>query len=941
MPCPFAKPVIVLLWAWLVVGSPLQVWAQQKKSTPKSSKGNARRTPRPAAKTKRAVQPGTLPKQANADTVQAVSASSLALVAERDTSRGPDSVKVSNDLTSTVVYSANDSIVFQAKTRVARLYGAADITYGDINLKADQVQVNYQTSIVDANGVKDSTGRAKGTPIFTQGAEKYQAERMRYNFKTRKGLIRQVVTQQGEGYLHGEAVKRESETAFFVRNAEYTTCNLAHPHFYIKSYKMKMIPNEKLVSGPFLLHVGDVPTPLGFVFGFFPIPKYKSSGILIPTYGESGPLGFFLRNGGFYFALSDYFDLKLLGEIYSLGGWGLTPQSTYRKRYKYDGNISLRYNNRSVLNSNTGERINCASQEFWINWTHTPAARGNSRFSASVSAGTARSQQLFNFSQNALFQTTYTSNVNYSTSFPGTPFAFSVAGRFNQNVRTQDFSLELPTVALTMNRIFPFKRAGSTKSNILTNLNVAYNLTGQSTINSTRVSPLGSNIQGIRLLGQTELPIDPVSQQAITNYRINTGTLPTLLRNARIGIQHQIPISTTARVFRYFNVSPSLNYREIWYPGRLRYTYTEQGNGLRVDTVRGFNRFYDFSASVNLTTQIYGTFFVRRGKLEAIRHRLTPNIGLAYRPDFGGPGFGFFQRTVVDSGRRTVDLNPFTGFLYGGPTTGGRQGAITFGLTNVLEAKLRKVSDSGKTTYKKRNLIENLSIGGSYNAIADSFRLSTINVALNTRLFDKINIASVAVLDPYSYENVGPAQDESLRRMARRRAYAWQAGQGIGRLAALNTSIGFNLNPAAGKTRKPVARENLTEAEERELSFIYANPQLFVDFNIPWTLNVQYNNTLTYQTSGSRTYQFNQFVRTSGDVSISPKWKVGFDAPFDIKSRRFASTGLNIYRDLHCWEMRMGVFVGGTRPMYNFDINVKASILQDLKLSKRNSFYDR
>lgn len=932
MPLPFAKLSwvlgLLLCLGWAVPESRAQQARKPAKTTskPTTKPKTSSVKPKVAKDTTRLAKPTVSPLP-----------DSLTL-ARRDTIKKADSVRVSNDLATTVTYTADDSIVFSAKTRIARLYGNADITYGDINLKAAEVQVNYQTSIVDAKGKPDSTGKLQGTPIFVQGSEKFQSDQMRYNFKTRKGLIQQVITQQGDGYLHGEAVKRESEKAFFVKNAEYTTCNLEHPHFYIKSYKMKMVPGQKIISGPFLLHIADVPTPLGFAFGFFPIPKYKSSGIIIPTYGESSTLGFFLRNGGFYFAVSDYFDLKLLGEVYSLGGWGLTPQSSYRKRYKYDGTVSLRYNQRSAT-APDGSRIGDASREFWLNWNHTPAARGNSRFSASVNAGSNGYNQRYSMQLNNVYSTSYNSSVNYSTSFPGTPFTLSASARLDQNVTTGVAKLDLPTAALTMNRIYPFKKAGSTKSNALTNLNIAYNLTTQNSItNEIRSQTLSLPYGVVNLSAQDQQTAGAATGSTILP--ISGSNLPTLLKNASFGIKHSVPVATTMRVFQYFNLTPSLNYNETWYLSRLRYNYDDQRNGVTIDTVRGFNRFYDFSASASLSTQVYGTYFIKKGKWEAIRHRLTPTVGFSYRPDFGGPGFGFYQRTRVDSTGRVADLNPYINYIYGGPSAGGRSGSINFSLTNVVEAKLRKVSDSGKTTYVKKNLLENLNLSGGYNIIADSFNLSNINIGLNTRIFDKVNVATNATLDPYAYDN-RPVDGSGLtRNMIRRPRYALASGQGLGKITSASISFGYNFKPPGSKKKAPTQRQ-LSPAEEQELSFINANPNLFVDFAIPWTLNVQYNGTYLFRTTGDKSYMFTHYAQTSGDVSISPKWKLGFNAPFDFQTKRFSSTALNIYRDLHCWEMRMNVILSNTRPMYTFDINVKASILQDLKLSKRNSFYDR
>jgi len=845
----------------------------------------------------------------------------------------PDTVKVSNDLNTTVVYTAEDSIVFSAKTRIARLYGNADITYGDVNLKASEVKINYQTNLVDAKGAVDTAGRWRGMPIFTQGSEKFQADSMRYNFRTRKGLIKQVITQQGDGYIHGEAVKRESETALYIRNAEYTTCNLAHPHFYIKSYKMKMIPGKKIVSGPFNLHIADVPTPLGFVFGFFPIPKFRSSGLIIPTYGESAQQGFFLRNGGVYLALSDYFDLKLLGEIYTLGGWGLTPQSVYKKRYRYDGVVNLLYNARPALLSD-GTRIQNAIKEFRLNWSHTPVPRGNSRFSASVNVGTNGSNRR-SFNINQYVSTTFLSNVNYSATIPNSPFSLASSIRISQDVARKTFNLDLPTLALTMNRIFPFKRAGSTANNALTNLSLSYALTSQYSINNLRRT--GSDLLpgGVRNLSA------PITNAALEPVPFSQNNFGYLLKNAQFGVQHSVPISTTFRAFKYINISPAVNFREIWYASRLNYRFDKAQNGVFVDTARGFNRFYDFNTSASASTQVYGTFFVRKGGVEAIRHRMTPTVSFGYRPDFGVSTFGFFQKTQVDSTGRSLNLNPYASYLYGGPSSGGRSAALSFSLTNVLEAKVRQKGDSGKNKFVKKNILENLSLAGGYNFLADSFKLSAIRVGLNTRVLNKVTIASNIALDPYEYENRPISGAAFSRNEVRRKAYALEAGQGLGKITNADLSLSFSLNPSKNKKEKTLPKKELSEAERQELSFINANPDLFVDFNTPWNINFQYLVQYYYRGQGAKTYEIIQNLQISGDLSLTPKWKIGYSAPFDFQTKKFASTSINIYRDLHCWEMRMGLVVAGTRPSYQFDINVKASILQDLKLSRRNSFYDR
>lgn len=871
-----------------------------------------------------------------------------------DTARKDTGKAVRRDIATTINYQARDSIVFNVKTRTARMYGETNTDYGDINLKADKVVVDWTTGILDAEGGKDSTGKETGIPLFTQGSDKYQSHRMRYNFKTKRGLIRQVVTQQGDGYLHGETVKRQDDQNFFVKNAEYTTCNLEHPHFYIKSYKMKMVPGKKILSGPFNLYVADVPTPLGFAFGFFPIPKYKSSGIIFPTYGESGDRGFFLRNGGYYLALSPYFDLKLLGEIYSRGGFGLYPQSTYRKRYKYDGNVSFRYNRRTT--DVEGPRV-VQGEDFWLTWSHTPQTKGTSRFSASVNVGTNTWNKRNSFVQSNYFSSSFSSTVNYSKTFQGTPFSLNLSGRTQQNVQARTINIDLPQVSFNMNRIFPFRGQGGTggKGEWYKNISVAYNLSAQNTISNQRNYATYSS-PGVRFFSAQFDPGDTVPNTGGTVARIpfDRAHLPDLLEQAQIGIRHNIPVSTTFKVLRYFNMTPTLNYTETWYPRRLRYTYREFAvdtgtlRGVAVDTANGFSRFNDFSASTGLSTQIFGTIHFRRGRTQAIRHMIVPTLGFTYKPDFAGGALNYWDNVQVDQTGRTVQLNPFQGFIYGAPGR-GKQAAITFGVNNTLEAKKRVKDDTSTSTapgsapkYEKKKLIDNFSFNFGYNLAADSFRLSQVNWQIN-RTFNRFTFLLNGQIDPYQYVQRDIKGQERVRHLVRTREYSFAQGQGIGKLTNMSLTLNVNLNPQAASTKqsKTLPRRTLSQTQERELDFINANPALFVDFNIPWSLQIGYNANYRPLLTGSKKYDIYQNLMLTGDVSLSENWKIGASAPYDFRSKKFSSTSINVYRNLHCWEMRFFVQVFGLRPMYTFDINVKASILQDLKLSKRNSFYDR
>ncbi len=858
------------------------------------------------------------------------------------------------DISTTINYQARDSIVFNVKTREARMYGEANTDYGDINLKADRVIVDWTTGILDAEGTKDdSTGKDVGIPLFTQGSEKYQSHRMRYNFKTKRGLIRQVVTQQGDGYLHGETVKRQDDQNFFVKNAEYTTCNLEHPHFYIKSYKMKMVPNKKILSGPFNLFVADVPSPLGFAFGFFPIPKYKSSGIIFPTYGESADRGFFLRNGGYYLALSPYFDLKLLGEIYSRGGFGFYPQSQYLKRYKYSGNVSFRYNRRT--SDVEGPRL-LQGEDFWLDWSHRPQTRGNSSFSASVNLGTNTYNQRNSFVQSNYFSSSFSSTVNYSKTFGTSPFSLNLSGRTQQNVSTKTIAIDLPEVSFNMNRIFPFRgKSGSGGPGAwYKNISVAYNLNGRNSVTNQR-SYGAYSYPGVRFFTTQFNPDDTVPGSGGTVARIpfTKDNIGDLLSQAQIGIRHSVPISTTFKVLRYFNLSPSMNYSEVWYPRRLRYTYTEKTNasgevitGIAVDTTNKFSRFNDFSASAGLSTQIYGTVYLRRGRMQAIRHMMVPTLGFTYKPDFGDGRLNSWDSVQAFQNGGRIQLNPYQNFIFGGPSR-GKQASVSLSVNNTLEAKVRAKTDTGTPAapgaapkYEKKKLIDNFSFNIGYNLAADSFRLSQLNWQLN-RTINRFTILLGGTVDPYAYQQRDIEGREGYRNVVRTREYSFQKGQGMGKLTRANLTVNVSLNPQAGQGKKTVPQRTLSQAQQQELDFINANPAMFVDFNIPWNLQLGYNASYNYLASGPKKYDIYQNLMVTGDLSLSENWKIGASAPYEFKAKRFSSTSLTVYRDLHCWEMRFFVQVFGQRPMYTFDINVKASILQDLKLSKRNSFYDR
>ncbi len=854
-----------------------------------------------------------------------------------------DTVKVQRkkDIQTTVNYSAKDSMIFDVEARTFYLYKDSKVDYGTMKMNAELIDVNWQTNLVNATHGKDSTGKPIGIPVLEQGGDKYEAKKIKYNFKSKKGLIGELVTQQGEGFIHAETVKKMPDDVMYNKQAIYTTCNLDHPHFYIASSKIKTIPKDKFITGPFNLWIEDVPTPLGFFFGLFPQPKTKSAGIIVPTYGESVDRGFFLRNGGYYFPVGDFAGVKILGEIFSKGSYGINILSNYKKRYAFDGNIELRYNRRKQGQ----EGFENIAEDYWVSWSHSPVALGrNSRFGASVNFGSSNYNARNSFVTENFLQSSFRSNITYSVSQIGkSPFNLSVNASQDQNTRTGQFNVQLPNATLGMNRQYPFRGKNGETNTWYQKINFAW--TANLTNNITN-APTGPPQTG--LSGRVKLE-DPYNQRLDTLIPLRGNTLLPLWRRSRNGISHSIPISTTFQMFKYISVSPAINYSEFWYRNRLTYQFNEANNAVNVDTLNAFSRAYSFNGGISATTRIYGTFFINSGRLQAIRHTLIPTVSYSFSPDFRTGIFGQFASVNTDTagrgrtGRIQSGLaNPFAQGAFGGPNA-SRSGNIGFSLQNTLEMKVKAKEDTSgmksenkkKARYEKKMLIDNLVVSGAYNTLADSMKLSTLQLGMNTRLLDKFIISSGATLDPYEYRRPG-GQGDGIRV----KDYAWNAGQGIGRITNANIALNTSFAPKKSKAKKEEIEEKLAKTADQELAFVAANPNLYVDFDIPWTLNLSYNlNWVRRGGFGPATVV--QTLNFSGDVSLTPKWKIGATSGYDFVNKKLGFTNLNIYRDLHCWEMRINWIPFGIRQSYSIDINVKSSTLRDLKLSRRRSWYDR
>ncbi|MBA9076791.1 MULTISPECIES: putative LPS assembly protein LptD [Rufibacter] len=854
------------------------------------------------------------------------------------TTASPDSVTVNaaadttnaakrGDIETTINYKAKDSIRYDAISQIMFLYGDAHIDYGEIALDAAFIQINWKTNIITAQGVQDSTGKLQQQPVFKNGAETYQAESMTYNYKTKRGRVMGAITTQGEGYIHAETIKKNELNEIYGQHAKYTTCNLEHPHFYIKATKMKVIPNDRVVAGPFHLVFADVPTPIGFPFGFFPSPRTRGSGVIIPTFGESAQLGYYLSNGGFYWAMNEYMDMRFTGDIYSLGGHAVNVQSNYTKRYKFNGSFNIRYasnkGNESIpFGRTTDQVLNLGdSKDFSLSWNHTPITLpGKGQFSANVNV----SSQFANIrNPNATIQNTlspsFYSTVSYRKSSPNSPISYDFVLAQSQ---TNSYDVTKPQV-MTLNPQASFSVSsqspiewfgGTLTGRWIEGIRLGYNL---------RLSQNISN--NVRLNGGQSYPFTNVASRD-TIYPISFTNLGEIYRNSnRPTITHDIPITLgTVNLFKYFKLTPGVSYSESWFTRKYTYSSLPGSDVLKVDTLNGLHRAYQYSGNLSLTTNIYGIAQIKGKKLEAIRHTLTPSVSYNITPDFGRPEYGFYQRVQTDSLGNSRLVSRFGEGASGIPGV-GFSSAIGFSIQNNVEMKV-KTDSAG--VFKKVSLIDAFGISGSYNMAADSFKLSTINVNLNTRLFNDFGFNLTGSFDPYQYVNG--------RRVSR---YLLQdGGLRFARLMNLNFNTSFELNPTARKQQNTAAA-NTGAPQPTNLPSLQRNLTAadYVEFSIPWTMSVQFTSNFARDFSTDRLVNNATSAGINGSVTLTDKWALTYTTNYDFKNKTLSYTSLNINRDLHCWQMSISWVPLGPFQSYSININAKSSLLQDLRIRRSES----
>ncbi len=785
-----------------------------------------------------------------------------------------------------VTYDAKDSMLIDMANQKAYLYNNAHVAYQDIKLEAGYIEIDFGKDLVFATSIKDSAGKDSQLPVFLQAKDKFTAGKITYNFKTKKGKINDVITQQNDGFIHGRDIKKDTSNICYVAHGKYTTCDAEHPHYYIGAKQIKVIPDDKIVTGPACLYIADIPTPLVVPFGLFPNKKGRASGILIPSYGESAGQGFFLKEGGFYFGNSEKFDLALRGDIYGNGSFGLSANSSYAERYDYNGRVNIKF---SEFVTGQRELPNATIQKlFFINWNHIqdPKSHPSSRFSASVNAGSSKNSKYNGAPTGDYLTNTFSSNIAYSKSFQGTPFNFSANLRHTQNTQTKKIDASLPELSLTMNRIYPMKSKSSTT-------NKWYEKIGMSAALSAR---------------------NDISAYDSTFFTNRT------VQQMKNGVHLAIPISTSLNVLKVFTLTPSINMGSSMYFQTLHQHYDSNVNYVFQDTVNGVKLANDFNVSTALTTHLYGDYFFKTKHLKQIRHVATPAITATYRPDFSEGQYGYYHYAEGDVNHAMPQYSIFQNGIYGSPGA-GRSALVAFSLNNTLEAKTKQQSDSG-VVFKKVSLIDNFGISVAYNAAAATNKWTTINLNGRTRLFKKLDITAGATLDPYVMNHVG---GDSA-------AYLSSDGH-FTRLTAgaisFSTSLRSKEKPSTPKPASPIATQD-------EMDYIRMHPEAYVDFDVPWSLNIYYN--LNYSNTINKTVT--QSATFNGDLSLTKKWKISLTSGYDFTSKKLTLTSINIYRDLHCWEMKFNWVPFGFRQSYSVDILVKSAVLRDLKLSRRKDWYD-
>ena len=786
-------------------------------------------------------------------------------------------------------YNADDSVRFSIQEKKVYLYGNGFVKYLTTELRADYIELDMDKKLAMATGVPDSVGKLKGTPKFKDGGQEFESTELHYNFDTKKGYVTEIITQEGEGYIQGKTTKKMSDSVYCVKHGMYTTCDEHdHPHFGLNMSKAKMIKDKKIFVGFTNLELEGIPLPIFIPFGFFPITKKATSGIIMPTYGEERMRGFNLRGGGYYIYINDYIDMNITGDIYTNGSWGLQYATQYRKRYKFNGNLNFTISKNYV--SEKGLPDYQESSDWSVRWTHTQDGKANpySSFSASVDMSSANNNYYNANTVDGIANQRKQSSISWSKKWPESPFSLSGSFNHSQNSRDSSIAITLPNLSLRMTQIYPFRKKGkSGEMKWYDNIGVSYSAELRNSIQTKEDKLFKSSFE----------------------------------RDWSNGFKHNIPISLQFKIAKDVTFTPSLNYNgylnlktieKIWIPD----TSANGGQFITRD-VPGLNYSHDYSASgsIGYTPTIYGMFMFKPGcKVVAIRHMIRPSISASYTPAI--KPLGNYKKSYFD-GEKEVEYDIHEGLTYRPNTTGGKQsGSISFSLDNNVEMKVRNDKDTtGDEEFKKVKLLESFRLSTSYNLFADSMNFSNISISARTKILNnKVDLNFSGTIDPYAIDT------NNVR-------YNKYHGK-LGRLTNATISTNFSFSADNGQNK------------EKKNDLVGGFYDDYMDFDVPWNISISYNFTYS-RPSPYRSPTISQIVNFSGDLSLTPKWKLTFQSGYDIKNKEVTSTSFSVTRDLHCWEMTFNCMPFGQHQSYNFEIHVRSSLLRDLKLTKRDSWYDR
>ncbi len=857
---------------------------------------------------------GNLTSFAQIDTLK--EASEELLPVESD-SIGNDTIKNNNLISDRVQYKAQDSsrMSFRGQQRVY-LYGQGEVSYISFNLKADYIDLDLENNLLFAKGRVDSTGNRVGRPVFVDKDETFEADSLFYNFKTKKALTYGVATKQTEGYLTADIMKKHSDGFIHLKGGKFTTCDHENPHYYIALTKAKALPQDKIISGPFYFVIADIPTPIALPFGYFPDQKQFSSGILIPSYGEENARGFYLQNGGYYWAMGEYSDLQVVGDIYSQGSWGFQAVSQYKARYRFNGKFNLRYN-RNILGEE-GTPNYSRSNSYQILWTHTqdPKARPNSSFSANVDFKSSNSQKFEARNDREYLSNTFGSSISYRKSWANSPFNFSANLRHSQNTSTKQVNLTLPSFAFSMTRQYPAQvirkwldidppATERWYHELLDKISISYNANLENTING---------------------PDSLVFQ--------NRGEVQN-------GFMHDIPISASIKFLKHFTLTPSMKYSGRLYSNSVNKIYNI--DSARVEEyftheVKYAHIIIPPSLSLGFSPKIFGFFKFKnpdKHKIKAVRHTMMPSISVSYKPTSPKryEGSEYWNSVVYPDDQNSPEYFIYEDGKYRLPKSALESGSISLGLNNNVEMKVRDDKDTTQAE-RKITIIDRLKISTSYNHFSESYKWSNISIGASTKLFRKLlGINLTSSLDPYAVDSVGTRYDELL----------YKENGKIARLNNINLSMSMSLNS------KDLFNKNNDDLQY--LDPFYINPFFgyqgleYVNFDVPWNLSFSYTLSYAKRAFDKKKQAFNydiiQNLSFNGNFQLTPKWKMGFSSRYDFQKKKLGYTSANLYRDLHCWEMRLNWVPFGDNKSYNFQINIKSAIFKDLKYKKEKSRFDQ